>query len=259
MQAWVYRRNDGTGVIPEEFEIMQLLNTANEILKANNVNIQFYLVCSVICRVKNNSITRTQKAIMYFSLDNDSPINNGYRIIYNNNDIDEYENDNHFMVANEVDISRFPRRHHTFHRDSGSWGSPEACDEDWIKFNLNTTRNVIAVTRPAPVAANLQANTTLELYRQIANPDGTIGNGFTRNEISIYPNPVSNQLTIKLPSVYNQNPTQVELYNSIGQLVLSKTYTETTIEFSVSSFPKGLYVLKIQNGEEMKTEKIIIE
>ena len=84
-------------------------------------------------------------------------------------------------------------------------------------------------------------------------------NSMIKNEISIYPNPVSNQLTIKLPSVYNENLIQVELYNSIGQLVLSKSYTETTIEFSVSSFPKGLYILKIQNGEEMKTEKIIIE
>ncbi len=84
-------------------------------------------------------------------------------------------------------------------------------------------------------------------------------NSIIENEIVIYPNPVSNQLIIKLPSIYNENSTQVELYNSIGQLMLSKTYIETNIELSVSSFPKGLYVLKIQNGEEMKTEKIIIE
>lgn len=79
------------------------------------------------------------------------------------------------------------------------------------------------------------------------------------NKIIIYPNPVSNQLNIKLPTLYNENPTQIELYNSIGQLVLSKIYTERAIELPVSSYPKGLYVLKIQNGEEMKTEKIIIE
>ena len=95
--------------------------------------------------------------------------------------------------------------------------------------------------------------------RECANLGKIQVNSSLQKEIAIYPNPVSNQLTIKLPSVYNENPTQVELYNSIGQLVLAKTYTETNIEFSVSSFPKGLYILKIQNGEEMKTEKIIIE
>ncbi|WP_425358507.1 T9SS type A sorting domain-containing protein [Bernardetia litoralis] len=31
------------------------------------------------------------------------------------------------------------------------------------------------------------------------------------------------------------------------------------MELLVSSYPKGLYILKIQNGKEMKTEKIIIE
>ena len=84
-------------------------------------------------------------------------------------------------------------------------------------------------------------------------------NSIIQNEIIIYPNPVTNKLTIKLPSVYTKNSTQVELYNSIGQLVLSKSYTETNIELPVSSYPKGLYILKIQNGKEMKTEKIIIE
>ncbi|PIY08757.1 MAG: hypothetical protein COZ18_10655 [Flexibacter sp. CG_4_10_14_3_um_filter_32_15] len=39
---------------------------------------------------------------------------------------------------------------------------------------------------------------------------------------------------------------------------IAETYTETNIEFSVSSFPKGLYILKIQNGNEMKTEKIMV-
>ena len=86
-----------------------------------------------------------------------------------------------------------------------------------------------------------------------------IKNTLVRTELAIYPNPVNSQLTIKLPSLYHENPMQVELYNSIGQLVYSKDYTETTIEFSVSTFPKGLYVLKIQNGNEIRTKKIIIE
>ena len=490
-----------------------------------------------LCRVKNNSFSLLQKGIIYMRLDNNAPIvNNGLRIIYNDNDVDEYENDDHFQAADTtVELSRFPRRHHTFHRDSGSWETPQVCDEDWMRFNVNFTKNVIVVTRPAPVAANLQADTRLELYKQIANPEGTIalqlielnddsslyGTGFSRIErilsqgnyyvrvvsqnklpghyvigifperenwgsyggggsggtggngdgeidfevtdtspggdidgdgtldyvcegtqlnlqgldndplwsvqwstnntsvsatngliqtngfsgeviitsliyynsvlvgntmktiwvgapqaptlvitglrennvkcegepiyfsanstqgfatsytwkiyravqevyqertqssylgsnatirnlpvgdyfatvsacndcgcnesdfvefrviskdeqctsfipdrgkirtetnlrtqLVIYPNPVSHQLTIKLPSSYSENATQIELYNSIGQLVLSKYYIKTTIELPVSSFSKGLYVLKIQNGNEMKTEKIIIE
>ncbi|WP_081485567.1 T9SS type A sorting domain-containing protein [Bernardetia litoralis] len=99
----------------------------------------------------------------------------------------------------------------------------------------------------------------LDAINQGIRPKKVQVNSIIENKIVIYPNPVSNQLTIKLPSIYKENPTQIELYNSIGQLVLSKSYEETTIEVSVSSYPKGLYILKIQNGEEMKTEKIIIE
>ena len=48
VQAWVYRRDDGTGTVPEDSDIMNLLNVANEILKANGVQVQFYLLCNVI-------------------------------------------------------------------------------------------------------------------------------------------------------------------------------------------------------------------
>ncbi|PIY08756.1 MAG: hypothetical protein COZ18_10650 [Flexibacter sp. CG_4_10_14_3_um_filter_32_15] len=130
-----------------------------------------------LCRVKNNSFSRMQKGLIYMRLDNDNPIvNNGLRIRYNDNDVDEYENDNHFQAADTtVELSRFPRRHHTFHIDSGALGTPKVCDEDWMRFNVNFTKNVIVVTRPAPVISNLQTSTILELYKKIINSDGTIG------------------------------------------------------------------------------------
>lgn len=59
----------------------------------------------------------------------------------------------------------------------------------------------------------------------------------------LYPNPVSNQLTIE-----TQNLLNVEIYNSEGKLVYESRLNIGRNDIDVSTFASGIYTIKIDNG-----------
>ena len=61
--------------------------------------------------------------------------------------------------------------------------------------------------------------------------------------ISVYPNPVNDQLHIMMPSTLQLE--KIEIYNTLGQLVAEKNSND----FSVSELAAGLHVLKISTSE----------
>ena len=65
----------------------------------------------------------------------------------------------------------------------------------------------------------------------------------TTTNISIYPNPVSDYLNIKL----NTNTNKVTISNIMGQVVFHKTYTQNDISINMIDIPQGVYTLSINN------------
>jgi len=75
-----------------------------------------------------------------------------------------------------------------------------------------------------------------------------------KSAISIYPNPVKDQLIIGMNNLKN---VRIKILNSLGELVLHQELSsgETKLDFN---FPKGVYYLTIESeGKILKTEKII--
>ena len=74
--------------------------------------------------------------------------------------------------------------------------------------------------------------------------------GVDENEIQnveIYPNPVNDVLTVKA-----ENMSEVTVYNSIGQKVLSKTVDSQEVSINLDDFEAGIYLVKIvANGNEV--------
>ncbi len=67
------------------------------------------------------------------------------------------------------------------------------------------------------------------------------------NSLTIYPNPVTNKLTIKVSD--NYVPDNYKIYNMIGQLVTQKTINNLTdLEINTSALSNGLYFIKISKG-----------
>jgi hypothetical protein len=79
----------------------------------------------------------------------------------------------------------------------------------------------------------------------------------SKREIKIYPNPAVNFLYIDLDPDIERNKVRLRLFNRLGQLVYQGTGQEQSIE--LSSFPPGIYFLKVETGTAVfETKKIII-
>jgi hypothetical protein len=67
-------------------------------------------------------------------------------------------------------------------------------------------------------------------------------------EIMIYPNPTNGNFTLSYVSNENAETT-INLYNIVGQVVLSKSVLQTkglnSVNFDISSFSQGIYMLEL--------------
>jgi hypothetical protein len=74
------------------------------------------------------------------------------------------------------------------------------------------------------------------------------------NSIQIYPNPVTNSLSIE----YDGNPERInfEIFNSTGQIVLKGKLLEKTV-VQTKDFNPGVYIIKFNSDKSFKFNKII--
>ncbi len=73
--------------------------------------------------------------------------------------------------------------------------------------------------------------------------------------LNIYPNPVGNGRVI-VSSKTNAEK-EIEIFDVLGKRVLQVTIT--TKELNVSSLSPGVYIIKIREGEQRATRKLIIK
>jgi autotransporter-associated beta strand protein len=73
--------------------------------------------------------------------------------------------------------------------------------------------------------------------------------------ITVYPNPVSEKLTIQLGTL--GTGAVMQLYNANGVLVKTERLVNSTTAFSVNALPAGVYYVRIKNGETTITHKIV--
>ncbi len=86
--------------------------------------------------------------------------------------------------------------------------------------------------------------------------DAGISTNDINKTIKMYPNPVTNELTIEINS--NTTNTHFEILNSIGQVVFEGSMLEKTV-IQTSNFSLGVYVIKFEKGETFEFKKIVKE
>tara|TARA_R110002012_G_scaffold312248_1_gene522776 strand:- start:353721 stop:355730 length:2010 start_codon:yes stop_codon:yes gene_type:complete len=79
----------------------------------------------------------------------------------------------------------------------------------------------------------------------ISNPEIT--------NISVYPNPVKNSITIK----NNATIDSVEIYNTFGSVLITKSVSSSLINMNLSNLASGVYFIRIQSEGNFYTERII--
>ncbi len=77
------------------------------------------------------------------------------------------------------------------------------------------------------------------------------------NQFAVYPNPANNNVTIYLNNA-NDN-TQIEVLNALGQVVLTQRGNVYKNELNVETLSNGVYFVKVRDGKQSSTSKLIIE
>jgi hypothetical protein len=82
-----------------------------------------------------------------------------------------------------------------------------------------------------------------------------------QNSIQVFPNPVQNQLYVYIRNYVSPNA-GIHLYNAAGQLVYQKNVSINGSEFleiPSQHLAKGMYILKIRSGSNVKFVKKILK
>ena len=108
----------------------------------------------------------------------------------------------------------------------------------------------------AALSANIsQANTSLIAQGNYCNALVFDSNELEKG-IEIYPNPTSKILKIDFKN--STDKSEIEIFNSLGQSVFKNTISNQT-EINISTFFNGIYYIKIKNGQNILTKKIVKE
>ena len=99
------------------------------------------------------------------------------------------------------------------------------------------------------------ANVSDEYVLTIASGTG-IDDLFGTN-LQVYPNPTSGLISISLKN--NVSEVRVEITDVIGKAVIIKTLSDSKTDIDLSGYAKGVYFIKLSNGEETVTRKIVVQ
>jgi hypothetical protein len=87
------------------------------------------------------------------------------------------------------------------------------------------------------------------------NPSWTGITEYDMTDISVYPNPVTNQFTVT-----SEEPmTKISVVNLFGQTVLEVLPSDNQYEINASAFASGLYLIHVATGNGVSTKKVVVQ
>jgi beta-glucanase (GH16 family) len=99
-------------------------------------------------------------------------------------------------------------------------------------------------------------NATMEIdYVRVYEESSLSSSNSTLNELIIYPNPTKDKLILKTPSYLIGS--NVNMYSTLGQSLSNFTLDEVNTSIDLSSFKKGIYLLKFQTDNGSFVKEII--
>ncbi|MDO8971824.1 MAG: T9SS type A sorting domain-containing protein, partial [Saprospiraceae bacterium] len=88
-----------------------------------------------------------------------------------------------------------------------------------------------------------------------------VENGDLTSNMSVFPNPTNGKFTVSITNPEATDMT-IELVNVSGQVVYRnevKAAYSYNDEIDASQFAKGVYYLKVNNGKDVKIEKVVVQ
>lgn len=146
---------------------------------------------------------------------------------------------------------------------SGTCGSLTeiGCDDDG-GAGANNLMSILSLTGQT---AGSTIYVSVWRYNAGAGVDGTFtisaydaslaNSSFDNANFTYYPNPVKNVLNLS----YNKEISNVEVYNLLGQKVISNKLNTTDAQIDMSNLSNGAYMVKVTSDNQVKTIKVIKE
>lgn len=264
IEYYIYAENNNAGIFaPEraahEFYNLNVINTAGDIVinefMADNENtiadqdgefddwIELY----------NNTSTAINLAGYYLSDDADEPLKwafpdvtiaaNGYLIIWADDDEDQEGLHSNFKLSANGETILL--------------SNPDGQLVDQVTYG-GQTEDISTGRSPNGIGDFTSMNPTFdgenELVNSISEPEpNTI-------DIQLYPNPVSDWLTIKIESSVLDASRQLTLFNISGKKIFQKQFTSALTEIDVSYYSPGIYIVQIvEDGQLLANERVVVE
>ncbi|HZH87347.1 MAG TPA: T9SS type A sorting domain-containing protein, partial [Brumimicrobium sp.] len=146
---------------------------------------------------------------------------------------------------------------------------------DWKEFNMGTMSYEIAedrvyfvktgagdIWKVIPTGFGGSADGNFEFTKEKISALSTDKYGMPNAEVIIYPNPANEKISLLLNNM-NSSSTTVQIMNLEGQIVFEQAYVEESNfevkNIPVHSFRKGVYIIKVQSGNQHFNQKLIIK
>jgi hypothetical protein len=86
-----------------------------------------------------------------------------------------------------------------------------------------------------------------------------IKENLTINNINLYPNPATNTLSLNLSQLQKLQNASLSIYDIQGKLLLHQNISHAQTQIDISSFAKGIYIVKVQTDKETLQSKFVKE
>lgn len=128
-----------------------------------------------------------------------------------------------------------------------------ACDNDRYPYGGNAYYRNVRIHEGAGCGSQLPDAGTSTL------PGQELGQSET-TRFSVYPNPTSEQLKLRLPQAAGNSSGMVQIYNTTGQLLIEQEVMESTTEMSINveKLAQGTYLIHYDDGANAVTERFTI-
>jgi len=153
----------------------------------------------------------------------------------------------YFVDGVDIDINQYNPETLNIQIGSLNMAAMEQDQDFTFSVSVNVNDNVFC---EVPVTINLAAAV---ISGTIINTDDV----FEPNRV--FPNPADDVTTIEIAE-YNQTAeNEIEIINIAGQTIIELETNEEVTTIDVSTLPPGMYILKVNNGINIKTNKLMIE
>ncbi|WP_107039644.1 T9SS type A sorting domain-containing protein [Brumimicrobium mesophilum] len=146
---------------------------------------------------------------------------------------------------------------------------------DWKEFVFSSMSYEIAddvvyfvktqagdVWKLIPTGFGGSSNGDFEFTKEKISALSTDENGLPNAEVVVYPNPAKENVSLILNNM-NSNSSTVQILNLNGQVLFNENYVGSSNfevkNIPVSSFESGVYLVKVNSGEEYFNQKLIIK